>query len=154
MEPRLMPTLTISGQKVNVDDGFDMLTPAQQEATIEEIAKSFGSAPVATTSAAAPAGGDSTFNQGLRAAATMGVRGLGGAVDFIVDPLAPLRMMLNPAVEKMEPRPWHPGAALADKFFELTGIRETQPESTLGRIGLAAGTGAVGGGPFGLSAAA
>ncbi len=93
---------------------------------------------------------ESAFNRGLRAAATMGVRGVGGALDFMVDPLAPLRTILNPAVERMEPRPWHPGAALGDKFFKLTGIPEYQPESTAGRIGMAAGTGAVAGGPFGF----
>jgi hypothetical protein len=149
-----MPTLTINGQKVSVDDSFDALPPAQQEATIEEIAKSFGAAPAAATAApAAPA--ESAFNQGLRAAATMGVRGLGGAVDFIADPLAPLRRVISPSLERIEAgAKFRPGEAAGDAFFGATGIREMQPESALGRIGLAAGTGAVGGGPFGLSAAA
>lgn len=37
-----MATLTINGQKVQVDDSFLSLPPDQQEATVEEIAKSLG----------------------------------------------------------------------------------------------------------------
>jgi hypothetical protein len=42
-----MPTLNIGGRKVKVDDSFLSLTPEQQNATVEEIAASFGSAPAA-----------------------------------------------------------------------------------------------------------
>jgi hypothetical protein len=42
-----MPTLNIGGRKVKVDDSFLSLTPDQQNATVEEIAASFGSAPAA-----------------------------------------------------------------------------------------------------------
>jgi hypothetical protein len=38
--------LEINGQEVEVDDGFDKLTPQQQEATVNEIAASLSPAPV------------------------------------------------------------------------------------------------------------
>lgn len=38
-----MPKLTINGQTVTVDDSFDALSPQQQEATVDEIAKSLRS---------------------------------------------------------------------------------------------------------------
>ena len=38
-----MATLTINGRQVTVDDSFLQLSPEQQEATVEEIAASFGS---------------------------------------------------------------------------------------------------------------
>ena len=37
-----MPTLTINGQRVRVDDSFLSLSPEQQNATVEEIARSMG----------------------------------------------------------------------------------------------------------------
>jgi hypothetical protein len=40
-----MATLTIEGHKVTVDDSFLKLSPDQQNATVEEIAKSLGAAP-------------------------------------------------------------------------------------------------------------
>lgn len=40
-----MATLTINGRQVTVDDSFLQLSPEQQEATVEEIAASFGSSP-------------------------------------------------------------------------------------------------------------
>lgn len=40
-----MPTLTIEGRKVKVDDSFLSLSPEQQNATVEEIAASLGVAP-------------------------------------------------------------------------------------------------------------
>lgn len=40
-----MPTLNIGGRKVKVDDSFLSLSPDQQNATVEEIVASFGSAP-------------------------------------------------------------------------------------------------------------
>ena len=135
---------------------------------------------------------ESLFNQGLRAAATMAVRGPGMALDFMLDPLASLRHIISPSLERLEkssaaavpflgnnlgvaageygvgqaptapgaamdlpawakpPGIAPPGTALGDAFFDATGIREMQPESTWGRIGMAAGTGAVAGGPFGV----
>jgi hypothetical protein len=49
-----MPTLNIGGRKVKVDDSFLSLTPDQQNATVEEIAASFGSPPAAQTEPAQP----------------------------------------------------------------------------------------------------
>jgi hypothetical protein len=40
-----MPTLDIGGRKIKVDDGFLTLTPEQQNATVEEIAKTLGATP-------------------------------------------------------------------------------------------------------------
>lgn len=40
-----MATLTINGRKVTVDDSFRSLSPEQQSATVDEIAKSIGSQP-------------------------------------------------------------------------------------------------------------
>ena len=57
-----MTTLTINGQKVKVSDDFLKLSPEQQNATVDEIAKSMGtgapaSAPAAPTSSPAMASG-------------------------------------------------------------------------------------------------
>lgn len=51
-----MATLTINGRKVTVDDSFLSLTPEQQNATVDEIAASFATAPVALTGKVAPRG--------------------------------------------------------------------------------------------------
>lgn len=39
-----MPTLTINGRRVTVDDSFLRLLPEQQDATVDEIAGQFGGA--------------------------------------------------------------------------------------------------------------
>lgn len=46
-----MATLDINGRKVNVDDGFLKLSPEEQNATVEEIAKTLGTSPAAEPSA-------------------------------------------------------------------------------------------------------
>ncbi|MBB5051117.1 cell pole-organizing protein PopZ [Afipia massiliensis] len=48
-----MPTLDIGGRQVEIDDGFLKLSPAEQNATVEEIAKSIGAQPAAAAPAAA-----------------------------------------------------------------------------------------------------
>lgn len=48
-----MPTLNIEGRRVTVDDSFLKLSPEQQNATVEEIASSFKSAPASSQSPAA-----------------------------------------------------------------------------------------------------
>ncbi|TGT34894.1 hypothetical protein EN808_35095, partial [Mesorhizobium sp. M8A.F.Ca.ET.165.01.1.1] len=47
-----MATLNIQGQKVKVDDAFLSMTPEQQNAAVEEIAKSLPAAPGADAAAA------------------------------------------------------------------------------------------------------
>ncbi|NEW95499.1 hypothetical protein [Rhodopseudomonas sp. BR0G17] len=49
-----MPTLNIEGRKIRVDDSFLQLSPEQQNATVEEIAKSLGSAQPAEAAPAQP----------------------------------------------------------------------------------------------------
>lgn len=49
-----MPTLDIQGRKVQIDDSFLKLSPDEQNATVEEIAKSLGPAPAPAQSAATP----------------------------------------------------------------------------------------------------
>lgn len=46
-----MPTLNIEGRNVQVDDSFLKLSPDQQNATVDEIAKSFAPAPAKLTDA-------------------------------------------------------------------------------------------------------
>ena len=50
-----MTTLTINGQKVKVSDDFLKLSPEQQNATVDEIAKSMGMQPAAPAAPVAPA---------------------------------------------------------------------------------------------------
>lgn len=45
-----MPTLNIEGRRVTVDDGFLKLSPADQQATVDQIASSFAPEPVSTNS--------------------------------------------------------------------------------------------------------
>jgi len=51
-----MPTLNIEGHKVQVDDSFLQLSPDQQNATVDEIAKSLGPSPADQADARAKAG--------------------------------------------------------------------------------------------------
>lgn len=77
-----MPTLNINGQRVKVDDSFLSLSPDQQNATVDEIARSLGPAkvppaPAAPSSEAEPSMGYDM----LRSAGTgirQGVEGLAG----------------------------------------------------------------------------
>jgi hypothetical protein len=96
---------------------------------------------------------ESALNQALRAAMTMGVRGATGFVGAVADPLAPLRHMISPSLERIESGSADPGGAL----FGATGVLEYKPTSPLGRIGLNAATGGVAGlplGPLGAAASA
>lgn len=58
-----MPTLTIEGQKVKVDDSFLSLSPEEQSATVEEIAASLGVKPEASRFAEEGSYDDSWFAQ-------------------------------------------------------------------------------------------
>lgn len=98
--------------------------------------------------------GDTAADAG-RFAMTAGVRGLGGALDAISDPLAPLRRLVSPGLERLEQSGRsHPGQALGDAAFDWTGVPEYKPTTPLGRVGLSAAEGGVGGGPFGAGIAA
>lgn len=48
-QPKKQVNLNINGRKVTVDDSFLSLTPEQQNATVDEIAASFGGAPAGPT---------------------------------------------------------------------------------------------------------
>jgi hypothetical protein len=58
---------------------------------------------------------------------TVAARGIGGMVDFLADPLSPVRTIVSPELEHLEQtgRP-HPGQAAADLAFSTTGIPETK----------------------------
>lgn len=56
-----MATLTVNGQKVQVSDDFLKLSPEQQNATVDEIAKSLGSKPTVQPSPAIKAGQDIVY---------------------------------------------------------------------------------------------
>lgn len=83
-----MPTLTIEGRKVQVDEGFLKLTPEEQEETVEEIAASLGVKP--GQGAASDGEQHSTFESAIAGAAqgaTLGFAdemkaGVRGAVDY------------------------------------------------------------------------
>ncbi len=147
-----MPTLVIGDQRINVDDSFRALTVEQQQATVEEIAKSL--APPTTAAAPASMAGASGADVG-RFGMTAAVRGLGAAADFLADPLAPLRRLVSPSLERIEQsgRP-RLGQAAGNAVFAATGIPEYQPTTAGGRMGLAAAEGLVGGAPFGFVPAA
>jgi hypothetical protein len=96
-----------------------------------------------------------------RAALTAGVRGLGGLVAGLTDPLAPLRTLLSPDLARLEdaerraatvPPPGEIARRVGNKVFEAT-IPEYEPTTPLGRVGMAAAQGAVGGGALGLGGA-
>jgi hypothetical protein len=77
--------------------------------------------------------------------------GLGMLVDFVMDPLAPIRTIIDPRLEHLEQsiRP-HPGAAGADVAHKIAGVPEFKPQTAGERVGLATAQGAVAGGPFGM----
>lgn len=97
---------------------------------------------------------ESGISSAARFAGTAIARGLGGAVDMIGDPLHPLRKLISPEFERIEQSlRSHPGQAAADLAFSTTGMPEYQPETALGRVGMAGAQGAVGGSPFGPAGA-
>ncbi len=99
----------------------------------------------------APAQFQSSIPAAGRFGITAAVRGLGGLADLAMDPLAPLRRIVSPDLEHIEQSGgFHPGAAAGDALFSATGVPEYQPTTPLGRIGMTAAEGAVGGGPFGI----
>lgn len=64
-----MTVLNIGGQRVTVDDGFEKLTPEQQNATVEEITKSIGSQSItaaSTPSTNAPTGKHLSYEEGVK----------------------------------------------------------------------------------------
>ncbi len=85
---------------------------------------------------------------------TAAVRGLGNLAGFVTDPLAQLRHLVSPDLERIEESgKFRPGEEAGNAVFNATGIPEYQPTSTAGRIGLATAEGAIGGGPFGVGPA-
>lgn len=65
-----MTVLNVNGRRVQVDDNFKSLSPEQQAATVDEIAKSFDAAPAPAAAqpqpeAAAPAGRHLSYEEGL-----------------------------------------------------------------------------------------
>jgi hypothetical protein len=52
-----MPILDIEGRRVEVDDSFLSMTPDQQNATVDEIARSIGAAPATQPTQAKPRAG-------------------------------------------------------------------------------------------------
>lgn len=140
-----MPTLTVNGRDVQIDDGFFKLSPDQQNATVDEIAKNMSMGPQQSGSA---------LGDAARFVGTAAVRGLGGLADFATDPLSPIRRIIDPRLEHMEQsvRP-HPGQAAGDLAFAATGVPEYQPTTLGERVGMATAQGAVAGGPFGIGGA-
>jgi len=139
-----MPTLTINGRDVQVDDSFLNLSPEQQNATVDHIAPSIG----------ATLRPESSLPDWARFGMTAVTRGLGNLADFATDPLSPVRRMIDPRLERMEQsaKP-HPGQAAGNAVFSATGVPEYQPTTQMGRAGMAAAQGAVGGAPFGVGGA-
>lgn len=58
-------TLNIEGRNVSVDDGFLKLSPEEQHSTVDEIAKSLGSAPQSTAADVAKSGGIGLVKGGI-----------------------------------------------------------------------------------------
>ncbi len=86
----------------------------------------------------------------MRAGLTIGLRGAGSTLNFLGDPLQPVRELISPQTEEvLSQGAYRPGTALGDKVFQATGVPEFKPTGPFGRVGMAAAEGAVGGGPFG-----
>jgi hypothetical protein len=75
-----MPTLNIGGRKVKVDDSFLSLTPDQQNATVEEIAASFGASPAAQTEPQADASPMPSMMEGMAGSVYEAGPGIGDQV--------------------------------------------------------------------------
>lgn len=133
--------------------------PVEQPAPAPAAAAGFDQYPIVAQASPAPAAqpprswGDTAADAG-RFAMTAAARGLGGLADALTDPLAPVRRLVSPDLERIEQsaRP-HPGQAAGDAMFSAAGVPEYKPETALGRVGLSAATGAVAGGPFGVGGA-
>jgi len=110
--------------------------------------------PLPPMQSAPPAPGPMSWGDWGRAALTAGVRGLGGLADAIPDPLAPLRRLVSPDLERIEQQgAVHPGQMAGNAVFNATGIPEYEPTTPLGRTGMSAAQGAVSGAPFGIGGA-
>jgi hypothetical protein len=97
-----------------------------------------------------PAAPDMNWGDLGRALATMGVRGTTGLIDAVADPLAPIRRLISPSMERIEQQgSVHPGQMLGNAIMSATGLQDFEPTSPMGRVGMAAGTGAAGGRVFG-----
>ncbi|HXI49595.1 MAG TPA: hypothetical protein VNH39_13535 [Steroidobacteraceae bacterium] len=82
---------------------------------------------------------------------TAAVRGLTGLADNLADPLAPLRRLVSPSMERIEQQgSVHPGQWAGDQIFQQTGIPEYVPTTPRGRVALSATEGAIGGAPLGV----
>jgi hypothetical protein len=93
---------------------------------------------------------------------TAGVRGVTGLAGALTDPLAPLRTLVSPELARMErqeqqtsaiPSPPQIAERAGNTVFSATGVPEYQPTTPLGRIGMAAAQGAIGGGGLGAGGA-
>jgi hypothetical protein len=91
---------------------------------------------------------------------TAGVRGLGNLVSGLSDPLAPVRALVLPKLAEAErseqrqanvPSPGEIAYRAGSGVFNATGVPEYYPSTPLGRVGMAAAQGAIGGGALGLS---
>lgn len=111
--------------------------------------------------AAPPADPGMSWGDWGRAAMTTGVRGVGGLIEGLTEPLAPLRTLVSPELARLEkgeqrnaavPPPGEIARRLGDKVFEAT-IPEYVPTTPLGRVGMAAAQGAIGGGALGAGGA-
>jgi hypothetical protein len=81
---------------------------------------------------------------------TAGVRGLGMLADAAPDPLAILRKLVSPDLERIEKSGnVFPGQMAGDAVFGATGIPEYQPTTPEGRTAMAGAQGGVAGAPFG-----
>lgn len=81
---------------------------------------------------------------------TAGVRGLGSFVDNIQDPLSALRRLISPGFEDIEQTGrFHPGQAVGDAAFSVTGVPEYQPKTPEQKQALTTATGLISGAPFG-----
>jgi hypothetical protein len=82
---------------------------------------------------------------------TAGVRGLGLLADAAPDPLAILRKLVSPDMERIEKSGnVFPGQMAGDAVFGATGIPEYQPTTPAGRTAMSMAQGGVAGAPFGL----
>lgn len=85
---------------------------------------------------------------------TAAVNAGSGFMDWVTDPLSPIRRMIDPRLEDMEQsiRP-HPGQAARNAVFAAAPDLEYKPGGALDRTALAATSGLIAGAPFGLAGA-
>lgn len=139
-----MPTLTIGNQSVQVGDNFLSLPPEQQNATVDEIAKSLGVTGSQQTATApqeeSPSIGD--VAESLGTGAVKGILGMVGGIPDLANLAAKgIDYETGSNLEKYtQPASDYAGNAALQGYAQKLGIPFHTPQSTLGRYAESVGS--------------